>query len=95
MGIGFDTLITNLTVQGAFVELFDTELTHERGGAVVDRIQAPQIFFRHAPHRADRVGEEFSVGVIPNQLGLDFHTADEAVPVHRQPGDLVFGKRQL
>ncbi len=90
-GVGFDFLVTDLTVQFRLVEPLDAGLADVVGAAVVDRIQRLQLFLVDPPHVAHRVRKVRALRVMPDQLRDHFHPG-QAELVHRDPGDLLFGQ---
>ncbi len=90
-GVGLDLFVANLTMQFGLVKALDTGLADMVRAAVIDRVEAPELFFVDAPHVADRVGKVRPLRVVPDQLRNHFD-ARQAELVDGDQGDLLFAQ---
>ncbi|KPY41966.1 Uncharacterized protein ALO52_05165 [Pseudomonas syringae pv. primulae] len=91
-GVGFDFLVTDLTMKLGLVETLDAGLADMVGAAVIDRIEAFELFLVDAAHVADRMREMRPLRIMPDQLRHDLD-ARQAELIDRNQGNLLF--RQL
>ncbi len=78
-------------MQRALVKSLDTTLTDKFRGAVLHRVDAPQVFVAKPPDRADRMGGDFGVGVVPHEA-IDNFSPGYEVSIYGQARNLLLGK---
>jgi hypothetical protein len=78
-------------MQLGLVEALDAGLADVRGAAVIDRVEAFQLFLGNSPHVTHRVGEMRPLRIMPDQLRDHLH-ARQAELVDRDTGDLLLGQ---